>query len=206
MKSLFDQFKPVLLLLAIIALAVYGLHLNHQDGYDEGYAVAKAEGDKALAERDRAHAQASTDAANKAVEDLRTEQARGNQLARQLADTRDNLRKTTDQLTGEIAHVTKLYRRSLDAQPEPLPVAVFTNGFVRVWNSANGITTGTAVPSPGNPSGTAAAPSRTEAADDLDSGLGQAQLLANQVRNGELHNTCRAQLNRLIDWTLNGSN
>ena len=206
MKSLFDQFKPVLLLLVIIALSVYGLHLNHQDGYDEGYAVAKAKGDKALAEQGQAHAQASADAANKAVEDLRTEQARGNQLARQLADARDNLRKTTDQLTGEIAHVTKLYRRSLDAQPEPLPVAVFTTGFVRVWNTANGIAIGTAVPPPGNPSGVAASPSRAGAADDLDSGIGQAQLLANQVRNGELHSTCRTQLNRLIDWNLNGSN
>lgn len=209
MKRLFELVSPALWYLGVIAVAVFGLHLNHQDGYDEGFALAKASGDKATADLREAYAReklrianAATETANKATVDLRAEQAKGNQLASQLADTKESLRKTTDKLTGEIAHVTKLYRRALDAQPEPLPVAVFTTGFVRVWNTANGISA--TVPAQRSASGTAAPPSGTGTADDLDSGLTQDQLLTNQVRNGELHASCRAQLNSLIDWTLNG--
>ena len=133
------------------------------------------------------------------------EQAKGNQLASQLADTKENLRQTTDRLKGDIARVTTLYRRALDAKPEPLPVAVFTTGFVRVWNTANGITTSPALQTP-NSSGRAAAPaSGPGSADDLDSGITQDQLLTNQVRNAELHGICRAQLEGLINWTRNES-
>jgi hypothetical protein len=61
------------------------------------------------------------------------------------------------------------------------------------------------MPAPNSASGTATPSSGAGTADDLDSGLGQDQLLTNQIRNGELHGTCRAQLNNLIDWTLNES-
>ncbi|APC16304.1 DNA-packaging protein [Pseudomonas frederiksbergensis] len=210
MKVLFDLIKPALWYLGVIAAVVYGLHLNRQDGYDEGYNLGKSDGDTEVADLRQAYtkekqttAEAATTAANKIIADLRAEQAKGNQLASQLADTKDNLRKTTDKLTGEIAHVTKRYRRALDAQPEPLPVAVFTTGFVRVWNTANGIST--AMPTPNGTSGAAAPPSGAGTADDLDSGVSQAQVLTNQVRNGERHGICRAQLNDLIDWTLNES-
>lgn len=211
MNRLLDLISPATWYLALIVTMVYGLHLYRQEGYDEGFALATANGDRAVAElRDTfareklSLAQAATAAANKAVADQRAEQVKGNQLASQLADTKERLRKTTDQLTGEIARVITRYRRALDAPPEPLPVAVFTTGFVRVWNSANGISP-TAVPTPSNASRTAAPPSGTGSADDLDSGVSQAQVLTNQVRNGELHGTCRAQLNNLIDWTLNES-
>ncbi|WP_448093565.1 DNA-packaging protein [Pseudomonas lini] len=210
MKRLLDLISPATWCVALIIAVVYGLHLYRQEGYDDGFALGTANGDKIAADLREAFAheklglaQVAADAANKALTDLRAEQAKGNQLASQLADTKDNLRKTTDKLTGEITHVTKLYRRALNAQPEPLPVAVFTTGFVRVWNTANGIST--AMPAPNSTSGTATPSSGAGTADDLDSGLGQDQLLTNQVRNGELHGTCRAQLNNLIDWTLNES-
>jgi hypothetical protein len=210
MKRLLDLISPATWYVALIVAVVYGLHLYRQEGYDEGFALGTADGDTTAAalretftKEKLSLAQVAADAANKALADLRAEQAKGNQLASQLADTKDNLRKTTDKLTGEIAHVTTLYRRALNAQPEPLPVAVFTTGFVRVWNTANGIST--AMPAPNSASGTATPSSGAGTADDLDSGLGQDQLLTNQVRNGELHGTCRAQLNNLIDWTLNES-
>ncbi|WP_339524217.1 DNA-packaging protein [Pseudomonas sp. EL_65y_Pfl2_R96] len=210
MKRLLDLISPATWCVALIIAVVYGLHLYRQEGYDDGFALGTANGDKIAADLREAFAheklglaQVAADAANKALADLRAEQAKGYQLARQLADTKDNLRKTTDKLTGEITHVTKLYRRALNAQPEPLPVAVFTTGFVRVWNTANGIST--AMPATNSTSGTSAPSSGAGTADDLDSGLGQDQLLTNQVRNGELHGICRAQLNNLIDWTLNES-
>lgn len=211
MKRLLDLLSPATWCVALIAAVVFGLHVTRQEGYDEGYALAVAEGEKKAAElRDgfaqerRAVSDAAAIAAQQGLAALRAEQVKGNQLASQLADTKDNLRKKTEKLTGEIARVTTLYRRALDAQPETLPAAVFTTGFVRVWNTANGIST--AMPTPDSSSGIAASAGSSGTADDLDSGVGQAQVLTNQVRNAELHSACRAQLNNLIDWTNNGSN
>jgi len=210
MKALLDLISPATWFVAFVAAVVFGLHLNHQDGYDLGFAQAKAQGDKTVADLRADHAlekqhQAETavDAANQAAAELRASQAKGDQLTVQLADTRESLRKTTDKLKGEIAHVTTLYRRALDAQPEPLPTAVFTTGFVRVWNTANGISA--AMPAQQATSGIAPSSSGAGAADDLNSGITQGDLLTNHVRNGELYGLCRAELNRLIDWNLNAS-
>lgn len=211
MKNFLVKALPVLIILFIVGVAIKVLDDFGQSRYDAGYSLAESDGDTALAQLREKYAtekkdaaEAQTAEARQANAALRTEQARGNQLAAQLADTKVNLRKTTDQLTGEISRVTKLYRRALDAQPEPLPAAVFTTGFVRVWNTANGISaTSPTVPAPSSAIRVASPPDGTRVPDDLNSGLGQEQLLTNQVRNAELHGICRAQLNGLIDWTLN---
>lgn len=214
MNGLLDLLKPATWYVGIIAAVVLGLHLNWQDGYDQGYAKALGEGETAIAklrlERSQEQqriAEATAKAANQAIQDLRVQRERADLLATQLADAKESFRKNTDQLKGEIARVTTLYRRTLDSAPEPLPAGVFTVGFVRVWNNANGI--GTAVPARQArqaASGIATSPDGAGAADSLDSGVTQPLVLANQIRNGELHSSCRASLNRLIDWTLNGSN
>lgn len=211
MNGLFDLLKPAAWYVGVIALVVFGLHLNRQDGFDEGYAKGLGEGETAIAKLRLEHSQerqlfaeATANAAKQAVEDMRAQRDRGDLLATQLADAKESFRKNTDQLKGEIARVTTLYRRTLESAPEPLPAGVFTVGFVRVWNNANGI--GTAVPARQTTSGIATSPGGAGAADSLDSGVTQPLVLANQIRNGELHSSCRASLNRLIDWTLNGSN
>lgn len=214
MSGLLDLLKPATWYVGVIAAVVFGLHLNWQDGYDQGYAKALGEGETAIAKLRLEHsheqqriADATAKAATQAFEDLRAQQDRGDQLASQLADAKELFRKNTDQLKGEITRVTTLFRRTLESLPEPLPAGVFTVGFVRVWNNANGI--GTAVPAQQTQqatSGIATSPVGAGAADSLDSGVTQPLVLANQIRNGELHSSCRASLNRLIDWTLNGSN
>jgi len=214
MNGLLDLLRPATLYVGIIAAVVFGLHLNWQDGYDQGYSKASGEGETAIAELrlERSQerqliAEATAKAANQAVKDLSVQRDRGDLLATQLADAKEFFRKNTDQLKGEIARVTTLYRRTLESAPEPLPAGVFTVGFVRVWNKANGI--GTAVPAQQTrqaASGVATSSGGAGAVDSLDSGVTQSIVLANQIRNGELHSSCRASLNRLIDWTLNGSN
>lgn len=214
MNGLFDLLKPAAWYVGVIAVVVFGLHLNRQDGFDEGYAKGLGEGGTAIAKlrleysQEQLHiAEATANAAKQAVEDMRVQRDRGDLLATQLADAKETFRKNTDQLKGEITRVTTLYRRTLESAPEPLPAGVFTVGFVRVWNNANGI--GTAVPAQQArqaASGIATSPGGAGAADSLDSGVTQSLVLANQIRNGELHSSCRASLNRLIDWTLNGSN
>lgn len=208
MKVLLKSVMPFLVYVLVIALAVFIVHWNRQDGYDEGFKVAKAEGDAALSDlrgeiatgKQQAAEQARV-AAETATQALAVEIKRGDVLASQLATAKDELRKNTDRLTGEIQRVTTRYRRALDAPPEPLPAAVFTTGFVRVWNKAlNPVAMYASQPT----SGTAAPAGSPGAADDLDSGITPAALLTNQVRNSEKHAVCRAQLTSLIEYYTHG--
>ncbi|WP_060495311.1 hypothetical protein [Pseudomonas sp. GTC 16482] len=210
--------KLVLVWLLLIAAVVGGLVLIRSDGYDQGFALAKAEGDAALAKQATAHeeelrrlAESAAASLKKAADELIASQAYGNQLAADLVAKREELRAVTEKLNGEIQRVTTLYRRALDAQPEALPPALFTVGFVRVWNNAlfgTATASAAAVPSTGiTTSGADATPSGSSAADDLIAGVTRADLLANQIRNGEGYAACRAQLTQLIEWnTRNGRN
>ena len=208
--------KPVVTWLLVLAIAVGSVALVYSNGHDQGFALAKAQGDAALDKQGKQHeaelrylAESAVIGLKKAADELIASQAYGNQLAADLVAKRDELRAVTDKLTGEIQRVTTLYRRALDAQPEPLPPALFTVGFVRVWNSALfGTTAAVAMPSSGSTSsGADATPSGASAADDLIAGVTRADLLANQIRNGEGYAACRAQLTQLIEWnTRNGRN
>ena len=210
-----SALKPVAAWLVAVGVAIAVLVINHSAGYDSGFAAAKAKGDEALAKQGREHeaelrylAESAAIGLKKAADDLLAEQARGNQLAADLGAKKDELRAVTDKLSGEVQRVTTLYRRALDAQLEPLPPAAFTAGFVRVWNSALFGTTATvAVPSSGAATGRAdASGAGAGAADDLIVGITRADLLSNHVRNAERFASCRAQLNKLIEWnTKNGS-
>lgn len=208
--------KPIAIWLLVLAVAVGSVALVYSNGYDHGFALAKAQGDADLDKAKTDHeaekrrlAESATAELKKAADELIASHAYGNQLAAELVAKRDELRTVTEKLTGEIQRVTTLYRRALDAEPEALPPALFTVGFVRVWNSALfGTATTVAVPSPGSTSsGTDATPTGPPAADDLIAGVTRADLLANQIRNGEGYAACRAQLTQLIEWnTRNGRN
>lgn len=207
-----SALKPIAGWLLAVALTVAGLAINHSAGYDAGFAAAKDKGDAALAEQKRERESERRLAAEQAAKALKVEadkllaeQARGNQLAAELGAKKDELRTVTDKLSGEVQRVTTLYRRTLDAQLEPLPAAVFTVGFVRVWNSALfGTASPVAMPSPGATSGRTDATSvGAGAADGLIAGITRADLLSNHVRNSERYAGCRAQLNKLIEWNTN---
>jgi len=213
MNPIVKALVPLGLIAALAGLFLWTMHLNYQDGYSDGFEKAQAEGKAALSELKAKHAEevaeqalAGKKAADAAAERLLAEVDRGNGLAKELADQKAELRHTTDKLTKEIANVTTSYRRALDAQLEPLPPAVFTNGFVRLWNSALAITGAAAVQASTGTSGAAASAGGPGAADSLDSGLNQAILLLNHTRNSERAAVCRVQLNSLIDWNTNGRN
>lgn len=210
MKGLLDLVSPIAWYLGVIAAVAIGLHLNHQDGYDEGLARGRAEGKADVAQQAEKYAQekqgiadAAVAAANKAVAEFRAEQARGQKLDALLAETKDSYRRTTDKLQGEIDRVTTLYRRSLKDKPEARPAGVFTTGFVRVWNEA--LNPAAVVPAPSQSPGRTADPlGPTGAADQLDSGVTQADILKNHVRNSEGYASCRVQLKSLIEWYTHG--
>lgn len=210
MKALLKAAAPFLILLACLALAGLALYAYRTTAYDEGFSVAKTQGESALdklkayyALERQAQAEAGKAAAERAAQALAAEVQRGNDLALALDAKKTELRTTTERLTGEVARVTTLYRRARDAQPEPLPAAVFTLGYGRLWNEALGLaaSNGGASLSASAASGRAdAQASGTATPDDLASTLTPALLLTNHIRNGETASACRAQLNALIDW------
>ncbi|TBV12769.1 hypothetical protein [Stutzerimonas kirkiae] len=172
------------------------------DAHDIGYAKAKVEGDLALEQlrgdyqqQELARAQASAADAKASAKRLQDEQARNDQLAADLAEQQRQHRKTTDRLTGEIARVNDLYRDALDAPPKPLPACVFTTSWVRLYDEA----TGAAVPTADDSSGATAQDTQARAAGQLDSGLGQRDVLAHHIRYAEQCRNTGAQLDRLID-------
>lgn len=212
MKALFKAAAPFLILLACLALAGLALHAYRTTAYNEGFSVAKTQGEAALdklkaehALERQAQAEAGKAAAERAAQALAAEVQRGNALALALDAKKTELRTTTERLTGEVARVTTLYRRARDAQPEPLPAAVFTLGFGRLWNEALGL----AASGSGASLSASAASGRADAQasgaatpDDFASTLTPALLLANHIRNSAQASACRDQLNALIDyWT-----
>ncbi|PMY49124.1 MULTISPECIES: hypothetical protein [Pseudomonas] len=213
MNPIVRTLVPAVLAAAVAGLFLWTMHLNYLDGYSAGFDKAQADGNVAISDLKAKHADeltaqalAAKRAAEAASQQLMSEVNRGNDLAKQLADQKAELRRTTENLTKEIANVTTNYRRALDAQLEPLPPAVFTNGFIRVWNSALGVAGAATVHASTGASGVTASAGGTGAADSLDSGLGQAALLLNHNRNSERAAACRAQLNSLIEWNTHGRN
>ncbi|MNN33850.1 hypothetical protein D3C81_1476240 [compost metagenome] len=73
---------------------------------------------------------------------------------------------------------------------------MFTRGFVRVYDAANGLD----LPTASHPGGTAAQAETAAAAEQLDSGIDQQQLLDTHIRNAEQCLNTAAQLDRLIDY------
>ncbi|EBQ9987911.1 hypothetical protein DSF30_06455 [Salmonella enterica subsp. enterica serovar Oranienburg] len=198
-----------LLLLLVVTILLGWVWVK---GYDSGHLDAQRDGDKALAQlqsqfdtyrRESAEQQNEAlmaiigryndqiAAAHKADADF---QAKKQQLERENAD-----------LKKQIVDVT---RRWVDESGKTHPVkCVFTRGFVQQYNAALGITT---TGSPGHPGTAAAAASgtgKTPRATDTalarlrDSGVSQADVLANVTDNARQCRVWREQVNSLLDYT-----
>ncbi|WP_171016299.1 DNA-packaging protein [Pseudomonas sp. F(2018)] len=198
------KLLPLALLVALLLAWYLLIESWKATAYDQGYSKAADEGALALEQLRGEHrqlelerARAAEASAKAAAKRLQEEQARNDQLASQLADQQRTHRQTTDRLSGEIARVNDLYRKALDAEPEPLPACVFTRGFVRVWDEATGART--AVPEAADPGRAAAQGTEGRAVDQLDSGLSQNAVLAHHVRYAEQCRNVADQLDALID-------
>lgn len=191
-----------------IGLLLLGLWLflsALEDAHQQGYAKAKAEGERALEQLRGTHlaldlerAQGAAESAKQGAKKLQDEQARNDLLASDLAELQRTLRKTTDRLNGEIDRVNDLYRDALDAQPKPLPACVFTAGWVRLYDDATGAVAA-GMPAAADPNRTAAQVAEGRAAEQLNSGISQRDVLAHHVRYAEQCRSTAAQLDALID-------
>lgn len=170
-----------------------------------GYRHAERSGLLALEQLRREHADAErdqarlvADSAKAAAKKLLDEQARNDKLAADFAEQQRTHRKTTDRLTGEIARVNDLYRDALDAPPKPLPACVFTAGWVRVYDEATGAAA-VGMHTPPDTGRAAAQVAEGRAAEQLDSGISQRDVLEHHTRYAEQCRNSAAQLDLLID-------
>ncbi|MDF3931381.1 hypothetical protein [Pseudomonas citronellolis] len=198
LKRLAGPVAVISILLLIVAGAEAMQALSRQQGYD----LAKAEGQAALEQLQRKYAEADTKRARQAEDDakaaanrLASEQSRANKLAAALAEQQRQHRKTTDHLAGEIARVNDLYREALDAPPKPVPACVLTRGWVRVYDEA----TGARVPAARPAAGAATPAGAGDPADQLPAGIDQRAVLEHHVRYAEQCRNTAAQLDALID-------
>ncbi|PHV02803.1 hypothetical protein [Iodobacter sp. BJB302] len=136
--------------------------------------------------------------ANRMLEQQQQAQAFGEKLATELDQTRAQLSEARVQLSRSVSRVTTIYKASPSAAPVPLPAAVFTTGFVRLWNSALG------VPAASDQQTTASLTDAASACDSADcllaSGVTQPDILTNHIDNALRCSTIEAQLNQLINW------
>lgn len=177
------------------SLFVAGLGLGGYAGWDWASSRAATQASKTESKAQKALIDSLRDA-----ELMRDgAQLRGDALAIQLANTRNDLDELNRQLSRNVSRVTTIYRPAPNAAPQPLPACLFTTGFVRNWNAALGIPTGHEAAQ--TTSDFTDPASQSGATDGLDvSNINQADILTNHIDNATRCQTIESQLNALIDW------
>lgn len=176
---------PALVGAALTAFAV---------GAVSGYWLTKRYDDAKFAVWQAQLAQSKAVAAEQARQREQAWARRAEQLSAALLDEQQAHATSAQQLKKEIDRVTSQFRAKPGAPLQPAPRCVFTNGFVSVYNRAIGAD---GVPA-NQPAG--AVDATPDAADAVDSGVSQQDVLAHIVDNGQHQRDIASQLNRLIDY------
>ncbi|EDT8749028.1 hypothetical protein QG54_003426 [Salmonella enterica subsp. enterica] len=196
---------PLLLLVVTVLLGWVWVK-----GYDSGHLDAQRDGDKALAQLQsqfdtyrRESAEQQNEALRAVVARYNAQVAAAHKVDKDFQAKKQQLERENADLKKQIADVT---RRWVDESGKSHPVkCVFTRGFVQQYNAALGVT---ATDSPGHPGTAAAAASgtgKTPRATDTalarlrDSGVSQADVLANVTDNARQCRVWREQVNSLLD-------
>jgi len=125
---------------------------------------------------------------------LAAETKRADGIAGQLALEKENIKTVTIEVIKQVPMVTTIYTEKVGDEPLPIPPAVYTVGFVRLWDAAYGPNILRA--------GTGLAPGAPRAPDILRAKISSADVLDNHIENAGKHAACYAQLNKLIDLEL----
>jgi hypothetical protein len=129
--------------------------------------------------------QVKLDAANKV----------GDKLASDLEVAKANVNTVTVTVVKEVPKVTTIYKEKAGAPSIAIPDAIYTWGFVRLYNDAldptvkHDVSAAAGVPA-----------SEAGEADLVRSSIGTADILDNHAENAGQYADCRNQLNALIDW------
>lgn len=181
-------------------------------GYDSGHLDAQSDGDKALAQLQSQFDTYRRESAEQQNEALRAVLARYNAQVAAAHKADEGFQAKKQQLERENADLKKriadVTRRWVDESGKSHPVkCVFTRGFVQQYNAALGVTgahnaghhesTAAASGSAGKAPGT----TDTALARLRDSGVSQADVLANVTDNARQCRVWREQVNGLLDYT-----
>jgi hypothetical protein len=177
------SFLPWALLGVVLAIGAAGAFGYYEGDSTRGardaatYAAAQKKADDAW--------QGKIDVAN----------SRGNKLAADLELEKANVKTVTVTVVKEIPKVTTVYKETAGAPSIAIPDAIYTWGFVRLWDDALDPTVKHDV------SGAAGVPAGSAAEADLvRSTVSTQDVLGNSVQNSGQYADCRNQLNALIDW------
>lgn len=121
---------------------------------------------------------------------LDAERVRGDKLAGELELEKRNIKTRIVEVVKEIPKVTTVYVEKPGEAPKTIPPAVYTTGYVRLWNNA--LT--------GLPVATSEPVGSTGGSDLARSNIDSPDLLTNHAINASKYAECRAELNKLIDW------
>lgn len=198
----------LLLLLVVIVL----LGWAWVKGYDSGHLDAQRDGDKALAQLQSQFDTYKRESTEQQNEALRAVVARYNAqvAAAHKADVdfqakKQQLERENAALKKQIADVT---RQWVDEKGKSHPIeCVFTRGFVQQYNAALGVTGAHNAGHHESTAAAAASTGTTTGATDTalarlrDSGVSQADVLANVTDNARQCRVWREQLNGVLDYT-----
>lgn len=181
-------------------------------GYDSGHLDAQRDGDKALAQLQsqfdtyrRESAEQQNEALRAVVARYNAQVAAAHKVDKDFQAKKQQLERENADLKKQIADVT---RQWVDEKGKRHPIeCVFTRGFVQQYNAALGVTgthnaghhesTAAASASAGKATGT----TDTALARLRDSGVSQADILANVTDNARQCRVWREQVNGLLDYT-----
>ncbi|SAK98553.1 hypothetical protein AWB80_07550 [Caballeronia pedi] len=159
-------------------------------------ALGYYKGDAARGARDElAYAQAQKKADDAWQSKLDAATDIGSKLSATLAHAQQQVQTVTVTQIQRVPVVTKSYAEQFGETLQAIPPAVYTVGFVGVWNNALDPSVEHAVPVPaGVAAGSAGDPNVARA------GIDSADVLSNAIVNGGKYAACRNELNALIDW------
>lgn len=124
---------------------------------------------------------------------LAAEKARGDALAADLETEKRNIKTVTVEVIKEVPKVTTVYVEKPGEEPKAIPPAVYTWGFVGLYDRAL---------RPDLPA-TASQFARPPGATDITRApIDSPDILSIHVENAGKYAECRAQLNKLIDFEL----
>lgn len=130
------------------------------------------------------------EAKKKLQDEIDRQRARSEQLASDLEDEKRNIKTVTVEVIKEVPKVTTVYVEKPGEAPKPIPDAVYTWGFVGLYDRAL---------RPDLPATAGEFAHSSSGSSIARAPVGSADILGNHVVNASQYAECRAQLNALID-------
>lgn len=170
--------KPFLPWMILGCVVLFGALMG--GAYYEGWTMR---GDREAAKELQAQ-----QAMQKQIDDQR---ARGDQLAADLEKEKQNIKTVTIEVVKEVPKVVTKYVEKKGEAPKAIPPAIYTNGFVGLWNDSLSARMPVSASGPDGAAG---------GSDIVRARIDSADILTNHAVNASQYAECRAQLNKLIDF------